>query len=386
VSALPRTVQASENQPYTAALPGADCDDGAASWTLTAPAPLGLACEDSGLALTVPAHETNGMTFVPPDGYFRPDYQVSVRVSFAGLARGCLSVETRMTSVGYYFLNVCNSGTWTVDRYTGVSSVILADGVVAPADGYSLTVTAHGADQRLAIDGEQVATVADSDYQTTQSLTVGVQNLTGQPGVATIRDFAYQPLGQTATMAAAESYAAVAPGPRCDRGAAQWAVLDPLYTLVGCQSTETTLTVAAGRAGELGFTPPGGTFPADYRVSVTANLRRLPGGCVEVGTRMVGVSGYRDAICADGDWSIDESDGSAQPALARGTVAKAASYTLEVTTDGGEQSLAVNGVTVARVRNTSLAATAYLLIAAGGGGGPAGSTIMLTDFAFTPLP
>jgi hypothetical protein len=385
VSALPKTVQASENASYTAALPGASCDDGDASWTLTAPAPLGFDCGNSGLTLTVPAHETNAMKFIPPDGYFRPDYQASIRVSFVRLAVGCLSVETRMTSAGYYFFNICNTGAWTASRYTGVSSLILADGVVAPADGYSLTVTADGADQRLAIGGRQVATVADLEYQSTQSLAIGIQNLTGQPGVATISHFAYQPLGQTATMASAGSYFAARPGPGCDPGAAQWAMLDPLYAGVGCQPTGTSLAVSAKvPPGELAFTPPGGTFPADYSVSVRANLRQLPGGCVEVGVRMVGVNGYRDSICADGGWSMDEFDGSAQPVLADGAVQQAGSYTLESTTDGDEQSLAVNGVTVARVRNASLAATAYVLIAAGGG--VRSGSAVLSDFAFTPLP
>lgn len=385
VSALPRTVQTSENASYTATLPGPSCDDGDASWTLTAPAPLGLDCGDSGLALTVPAHETNVMTFIPPDGYFGPNYQASIRVNFVRMTLGCLSVETRVTNAGYYFFNICNTGTWTVDRYTGVSSLILADGVVAPAESYALKVTANGADQRLAIGAQQVATVADPDYQSTQSLALGIQNLSGQPGVARISQFAYQPLGQTATMAAAGSYFAASPGPRCDRGAAQWAVLDPAYAGVGCQPTGTALAVSARvPPGELGFTPPGGTFPADYSVSVRANLRQLPGGCAEVGVRMVGVNGYKDAICADGAWSIDESDGSAQSVLARGAVPKAGSYALESITDGDEQSVAINGVTVARVQSSSLTTTAYVLIAAGGGS-RSGSAV-LSDFAFTPLP
>ena len=385
VSALPRSVQASEDEPYTAALPGANCDDGDAYWTLTAPAPLGLDCGASGLALTVAAHETNVMTFIPPDGYFRPDYQASIRVSFVRLARGCLSVETRVTSAGYYFFDICNTGAWTVDRYTGVSSLILADGVVAPADSYALTVTANGADQRLAIGGQQVATVADPSYQSTQSLALGIQNLTAQPGVATISHFAYRPLGQTATLAAAGSYFAARPGPGCDRGAAQWALLDPPYVGVGCQAAGTALAVSAQGPGELGFTPPGGIFPADYSVSVRATLRQLPGGCVVVGVRAVGVNGFRDAICADGDWSMDEIDGSVQPVLVHGAVARAGSYTLKSTTDGDEQSLAVNGITVARVRNSSLATTAYVLIAVYDLGSRAGSTV-LSDFAFTPLP
>ena len=81
---------------------------------------------------------------------------------------------------------------------------------------------------------------------------------------------------------------------------------------------------------------------------------------------------------------MDESDGAVQPILAHGAVPKAGSYTLKSITDGDEQSLAVNGVTVARVRNSSLATTAYVFIAAGGGS-RAGSAV-LSDFAFSPLP
>jgi hypothetical protein len=384
VSALPRTVQASENASYTATLPGANCDDGDAYWTLTAPAPLGLDCGDSGLAVTVAAHKTSVMTFVPPDGYFPSNYQASIRVSFAGLAQECVSVETRMTSTGYYWFSICRTGTWAVDRFIGVTFLPLAEGAIAPAESYSVTVTADGADQRLAIGREQVATVADLAYQSTQSLAVGIQNLSGQPGVATISDFAYQPLGQTATMASAGSYFAARPGPGCDRGAARWATLDPPQAQVDCQATETAVAVPIGGRGDLDFTPPGGTFPADYRVSVTANLRGLPGGCVLLGTRMTGVNGYRDGICSNGGWFIDVADGSDRSTLDHGAVPPAKSYQVESTTEGDEQSLAVNGVTVARVRNSSLANTAYVLIETAGLGPRAGSAV-LSDFAFTPL-
>jgi hypothetical protein len=385
VPALPRSVQASENQPYAAALPGADCDNGDAYWTLTPPAPLGIDCGNSGLTLTVPARETNVMTFIPPDGYFPPNYQASIRVSFVRLAEECVSVETRMTSAGYYWFSVCRTGAWAVDRFTGVTFVLLADGAVAPADGYSVTVTADGADQRLAIGGQQVATVADPMYQSTQSLALGITNLTGQPGVAAISHFAYQPLGQTATTAAAESYFAARPGPACDRGEAQWAVLDPVQARVGCQAAGTALAVPIGGRGDLGFTPPDGTFPADYGVSVTANLRGLPGGCVLIGLRMTGVNGYRDGICSDGGWFIDVADGSDRSTLDHGAVKAAGSYQVESTTDGDEQSLAVNGVTIARVRNTSLANTAYVLIETAGRGPRPGSAV-LSHFTFTPLP
>ncbi len=385
VSALPRSVRASENQPYAAALPGANCDDGDAYWTLTPPAPIAIDCGDSGLELTVPAHEANAMTFIPPDGYFPANYQASIQVNFARLGQECVSVETRMTGAGYYWFSICQTGTWAVDRFTGVTFLSLAQGAIAPADGYSVTVTADGADQRLAIGGRQVATVADPSYQSTQSLTLGLTNLTDQAGAATISHFAYQPLGQTATTAAAESYFAAAPGPGCDRGTAQWAVLDPPQARVGCQATGTALAVPIGGRGDLGFTPPDGTFPADYSVSLTVNLRRLPGGCVLIGVRMTGVNGYRDGICSNGGWFIDVAAGSDRSTLDHGAVPEAGAYKIETTTDGDEQSLAVNGVTVARVRNSALANTAYLLVEAADRGPGAGAAV-LSDFAFTPLP
>lgn len=385
VSALPRSVQASESAPYTAALPGADCDDGDGYWTLTPPAPLGLACERSGLALTVAGRATSMMTFIPPGGYFEPNYQASIRVSFVPLGQGCVSVETRMTGAGFYWYSVCQTGSWAVDRFTGAAFLPLAAGAIAPADRYSLTVTADGTDQRLAIGGEQVATVADPSYQGTQSLALGVSNLAGQPGQATISDFAYRPLGQTATTAATGSYFAARPGPGCDRGAAQWAVLDPPQTQVGCQAAGTLLAAPVGGRADLGFTPPDGTFPADYRVSVTAALPRRPGRCVLIGLRMTGVNGYRDGVCSNGGWFIDVADEPASSTLAHGAVAPAARYTLTATTDGDEQTLTVNGVTVARVRNGAVTTTAYLLIEAAGLVPDPGSAV-LSDFRFTPLP
>src|SRR5487761_1462745 len=80
--AFPRTLHTSENQPYTAATPGANCDDGDAYWALTQPAPASIACANAGLELTVAGRKTSVMTFIPPDGYFADDYRASIRVQF----------------------------------------------------------------------------------------------------------------------------------------------------------------------------------------------------------------------------------------------------------------------------------------------------------------
>ena len=182
--AFPRSVRASEDRPYQARVPGASCDGGDATWAIPAPPPLGVACTRRALQITVPARRASTVSFVPPDGYFPGGYRLSVHVDFSGLASGCLTLETRVTAAGYYWASVCSQGTWTIDRSAGPALTALSDGLVTPARSYTVQMTAQGASQRLAIDGRQVAVVADPRYTRTAQLVLGVLNLTGQPGQA----------------------------------------------------------------------------------------------------------------------------------------------------------------------------------------------------------
>ena len=77
-----------------------------------------------------------------------------------------------------------------------------------------MQVTAQGASQRLAIDGRQVAVVADARYTRTAQLVLGVQNLTGQPGQAGLSGFTFTPTG-TSAPAGAERAQLTAPAPAC---------------------------------------------------------------------------------------------------------------------------------------------------------------------------
>ena len=199
--AFPRSVRASADQSYQATIPGVGCDDGDATWAILPPAPLGVACTPGALQITVAAGRTNAVSFVPPDGYFAGDYRLSVHVNFGGLASGCLTLETRVTTAGYYWANVCSQGTWTIDRSDGAVLTTLSDGLIAPAQSHTVQVTAQGASQRLAIDGRQVAVVADPRYTRTAQLVIGVQNLTGQPGQAGLSNFTFTPAGTAAPAA-----------------------------------------------------------------------------------------------------------------------------------------------------------------------------------------
>jgi hypothetical protein len=382
--AFPRTLHTSESQPYTAATPGADCDDGDAYWALTRPAPTSIACANAGLELTIAGRKSSVMTFIPPDGYFADDYRASLRVQFVRLALGCASIETRISASGYYWADVCDSGTWAIERFTGATPVILADGLVAPASAYTITATAQGGNERLAVDGVQLASVSDLRYSSTRNLALGVQNLTGQPGEAVISHFAFTPISQPVLAGAQRPYQATSPGPACDKGAAQWGRMATRYVRIECRAQGTTLTIPARHVGQFGFTPPGGLFPADYRVSARANLHQMPGGCLVIGVRMVGADGYTDAVCANGAWSISVSAGLNSRVLAHGSVARRTTYDLQATADGLVQTLAIDGVGVGHVPDAASTSTAFALVKVANLGPRPGSAI-LSDFAYSPL-
>ena len=194
------------------------------------------------------------MSFVPPDGYFAGGYRLSVHVDFGGLASGCLSLETRVTAAGYYWANVCSQGTWTIDRSACPALTALSDGLVTPARSYTVQMTAHGASQRLAIDGRQVAVVADPQYTRTAELVLGVQNLSGQPGQAGLSRFAFTPTG-TAVPAGAERAQLTGAAPACGSVSGSWALMTPVTTQLRCGHGPGTLTVLPGSLGELGFAP-----------------------------------------------------------------------------------------------------------------------------------
>jgi hypothetical protein len=229
-----------------------------------------------------------------------------------------------------------------------------------------------------------VASVSDRRFSGTQHLALGVENLTGQPGVAVISHFEFVPLRHLVRFSVRRSYLATKPGPACDKGAAQWSMMTLRYTRIGCRADGTVLTVQARRPGQLGFTPPGGVFPPNYQISVLADLRQMPGGFAIIGMRMVGADGYLDAVDSGGLWYIYREDGKNLKLLAHGSVAPEKTYELKAAADGAEQSLAIDGVGVARVPDSPAMSTAFVLLEAGNFSAHAGSAIF-RDFTFTPL-
>lgn len=381
--AFPRSVRASEDQPYQADVPGATCDDGDASWAIPAPPPLGIACTPSALRITVAARRTSTLSFVPPDGYFAGDYRVSVHVDFGRLASGCLTLETRVTAAGYYWANVCSQGTWVIARSSGRTLTFLSDAPVAPAQAYTVQVTAQGASQQLAIDGRQVAVVADPRYTNTARLVLGVQNLTGQPGQVELSRFAFTPTGTT-TRAGTDRVQLTAAAPGCGSASGSWAVMTPVTTQLSCGRGSATLTISPGSLGELGFAADT-TFPAAYRAAVRVDLAGLPGGCAVLGMAMQAQHGYLNEVCASGIWAIDGPGDKVlgHGGLPRGAQAHGSGYEIQATVSGGADHLTVNGVPVAEVPAPASTSTAYILVAAFDSGARSGSA-SFSDFAFRP--
>jgi hypothetical protein len=323
------------------------------------------------------------VSFVPPDGYFAGGYRLSVHVDFGGLPSGCLTLETRVTAAGYYWANVCSQGTWTIDRFAGHALTALSDGLVTPARSYTVQVTAQGASQRLAIDGRQVAVVADPRYTRTAQLVLGVQNLTGQPGQAGLSRFAFTPI-RTAALAGTERAQLTAPAPACGSASGSWALMTPVTTQLRCGHGLGVLTVSPGSLGELGFAPDA-AFPAAYRVAVRVNLARMPHGCAVLGVAMRAQSGYLNEVCMGGIWAID---GPVDKVLGHGGLPGKArphgsSTEIEVALSGGVDYLIVNGVPVAGVPAPAASGTAYVLLAALNRGTGSGSA-SFSDFSLRP--
>jgi hypothetical protein len=262
--------------------------------------------------------------------------------------------------------------------------VILADGLTGPASTYAITVTAQGGNERLGVDGVQLASVSDLRYSSTRKLALGIQNLTGQPGQAVLSHFVFTPVSQPVLASTQRPYQATSPGPACDKGAAQWGLMTARHARISCRAQGTAVTFPAHGIGQLGFTPPGGLFAADYRVSALVNLRQLPGGCLVIGLRMVGANGYTDAVCASGVWSISVTSGLNSRVLAHGAVPRRTTYDLEATADGLVQSLTIDGIGVGHVPTVTSTGTAFALVKVANLSARQGSAVV-SDFAYRPL-
>ena len=271
-----------------------------------------------------------------------------------------------------------------IARQQGGKLSALALGQVTPTPMYTLEATADGPNLRFTINGSEVSTLVDPTLSSTTFLLLGDANFATSTGAVVFRNFAFTPLPSSKSAFPPTTYRAHTPGPNCDTGGAQWALLVPVAASIQCKSAGMQLNARAQSQGELAFTPPGSNFPQNYGVSVQIDLSQMPAGCAGFELRAMGENSYGYGICANGSWEIYLLLGNKVHALASGSNSPATAYTMEAAVNGSNLRLALNGVTVGTASNAILTTTAFLAFGFSNGDRQTGA-VVFSNFVFTPL-
>ena len=137
-----------------------------------------------------------------------------------------------------------------------------------------------------------------------------------------------------------------------------------------------------GKTGFVGFDIPGGnTLAQNYHDSVQIDFSNAPHVCVDILTRFSDPGFYVNAICADGNRDLGRRLDKFTD-LAYGQTAPTHIYTLEATTDGPKQSLAINGIENASVTDGTL--TTGQLELAVLNSDISMKSVVLSDYSYTP--
>ena len=263
--------------------------------------------------------------------------------------------------------------------------MLFRSGQVATAPTYTLEATADGPNLRLTLNGIEVSTLADHTRSSTAFLLLGVSNFATSTGVVVFRNVVLTPLPASEPASQPTIYRTLTPGPNCDTGGAQWALLVPVEASIQCRPTGMQVEARAQSQGELAFTPPGSIFPRNYQASVQIDLSQMPAGCAGFELRAMGENSYGYGICANGFWEIYLLQGNKVHVLASGSVPRATAYTMEAAVDGSNLRLTLNGVTVGTASNAMLTTTAFIAFGFSNGSRQAGA-VVFSNFVFTPLP
>lgn len=183
---------------YSTTTPGPNCDTHGATWTILPD--VETRCQSDGLHVTASKFQTNFVGFTPPGtfGSLPNNYRATVRVDLGGVpgtTSGCAGFGSRLSGRGEYEGIVCSSGAWALRRVdqAQITTTVLASGFTAPSQNYTVSLTADGDTQSLAVNGVQVASVTDATFET-GSFGLVVVNLTVDPETAAFSDFTFTSL------------------------------------------------------------------------------------------------------------------------------------------------------------------------------------------------
>jgi hypothetical protein len=380
------------------------------------------ACQQNGLLVTSTDHfdAYSAIIFgehgLPLAHHFRTQITATVvtATSSAGFDLGVRrqdgAFSTSGTDYGNDTLNVGVDGGWQTDRYNDTTDQVDATftrGFVQPAKSFTLAAEVDGPLMTFAINGHKVTTAFDPTYPESYGIDFGIADAADakSPPSALFSHFVYTALPEThlslpearatataqVATASRTPYVAAVPGFGCDTGGGQWKPASVASDYVTTRCLPQGLAVSEGASenyiGSISFYWLSGNFPANYKVKARIDVSGLAGGCAGLVTRIDGQSleGYNFSICADGSWQIERYDSNGKlHQLAQGQVAQHSAYTVEATSNGPSQSLALDGAQVGSVSDKTYTTTDHLELFVSPPQGSAGSAVF-SNFVFTPL-
>jgi hypothetical protein len=403
---------------YTAAKPGPGCDTGAGMWEALDTSQISGRCQSDGLLITRTgsADRVGEVYFDGTNSSFSSfptSYQVQIDATiesgdtFAGVG---IDVHRQLPVGGQVFFARAN-GQWSalhIDPQGNVSQQLAIGFLAKPTKTMHLVVTVAGPTLTFSINGQQVTQVVDSAYATTHVIGLALSDPQSTvPPSALLANFAYTPQPNptlanadaeataTATVQSAiqSPYHAAVPGPGCDTQGGQWAApaaFGDTTTAIQCAASGLRVTEAAKsqNLGAVLFFNRAGQFTPNYRVGAQITVAQLHHGCAGIITRGSSQSGanYVALICDNGAWAIFVNDSAGNPSvLARGIVARKATYLIAASTDGATQSLSIDGHTVGHATDTTVTTTDFVALVVVPGQQTLATTATFANFTLTPL-
>ncbi|MGH7194181.1 MAG: hypothetical protein ACREJM_11735, partial [Candidatus Saccharimonadales bacterium] len=395
---------------YVTAKPGPNCDTVGGQWEPLTDATLTGSCASDGYTLTKSGNfDVAGEIFFDGRSHapFTSSYHVVVTATITGGdAATAVGLEVhRQTPKGGQILTAQSTGwNFALNDPNGDPARRLALGFFAkPTKTFIFDVLVDGPVMTLTINNAKMDTVTDTTYTTTSAIALVLTDAGGKaPASARFSAFTYQPLppSQLSALSAQDTATAIAnaqpaykaplPGPGCDTGKGQWDPTDfgDTTTQVKCLSSGLQIlqNASAQIPGQAHFYNLDGNFPADYSVSVTADLSVANGGCAGIFVRTNATGSYHVYVCANGQWRIHKTSTDTDIAIGQVVLITAQPAQMLVTAKGTTLSLSINGTQVTATKDATAPLTETDNISLAVNAGTGNASVIFSDFVFTPLP
>ncbi|WP_149403676.1 hypothetical protein [Dictyobacter arantiisoli] len=309
-----RTTPTWRDHVYTAAVPGASCDNAGVDWevpdhykgqvspsvkpgTIDNQQPVAtptsqvivdtstvVTCQQSGALLTHMNHYAAFATMIfASKGLALPQhFKAQITGSIVNTSPGAIfalgvrdqsnsDLSSRDSGYGNDTLQVGIDGSWEIVRYNNSSQAVdlrFARGFVRAARSYILAAETNGDIMSFSINNQTIATITDPTYADSYGVSFGLSDPAAvHAPSALFSQFVYQPLAETAQVQSQirttitphslqpvpTIYTAVAPGFGCDPGKGQWQPTSVAldHAITHCPATGLTVTSPGNSAAGL---------------------------------------------------------------------------------------------------------------------------------------